>query len=219
MKSSVVAALGAAVMATLGASSAARASIINFEVVISGGSVTYTGTSLDVSTALDLDSATLLVKEVGAGDESGLAPFDAISLSAATSPPSSQIEYGSTPGPLGADVTLSWPMGAGPGADAFTETLTTVTSINQTTANAITVIMSGTVSDTGGKFTDAPVSLTLHAVQDAAQTAPPIVSFSNTTTVSSVPEASTWTMVALGFGALGYAASRRRRANISRLSA
>ena len=37
--------------------------------------------------------------------------------------------------------------------------------------------------------------------------------------VVAVPEASTWAMMALGFGALGFAAARRRKANIAMLTA
>jgi hypothetical protein len=77
--------------------------------------------------------ATFLVIEVGAGDASGLSPFDTISLSAVTSPPSSKIIYGLTPGPLGADVILSWTAGA----DTFTETLTSTLSMDRTTTDVI----------------------------------------------------------------------------------
>jgi len=45
------------------------------------------------------------------------------------------------------------------------------------------------------------------------------VSFTDTSRVSSIPETSTWAMMAIGFGALGYAASRRRKAHIATLSA
>jgi hypothetical protein len=215
MKSSTVAAFGAVAIATVGAVSAAQASIVSFDFVALDGSITYTGTSLDVSTALDLDGATLLVSEVGAGDASGLHPFDTVGLSAATSPPSNEIEYGSTPGPLGADVIVSWPSGV----DTFTETLTTVKSIDRTTLNEIAVTLTGTLSDTGGTFTDAPVLLMMHATQDFEHTLPPQVTFTNISAASAVPELSTWAMMALGFGGLGYAASRRRRVNISALAA
>ena len=219
MKSSVVAALGAAVLAALGAPSGAQASIVSFDFVALDGSITYTGTRLDVSTALDLDGAIFLVSEVGAGDASGLHPFDSISLSAATSPPSREIEYGSTPGPLGADVVLSWPIGAGPGVDAFTETLTMTTSIDRTDPNEIAVTLAGTLSDTSGAFTDAPVLLMLHATQDLEHTLPPQVTFTNISAASPVPELATWAMTALGFGALGYAASRRRKTKVFTLAA
>src|SRR5689334_13891842 len=93
MKRSAVGALGAIVVAIFGSASAAQASIVSFDFVALDGSITYTGTSLDLSTALDLDGAILLVSEVGSGDASGLHPFDTVSLSAATSPPSGEIEY------------------------------------------------------------------------------------------------------------------------------
>jgi hypothetical protein len=45
------------------------------------------------------------------------------------------------------------------------------------------------------------------------------VSFSNASGVvtPSIPEPSTWVMMALGFGALGYVAFRRRGANVTAL--
>jgi hypothetical protein len=65
MKRSVVAALGAAVIATLGVSSAAQASIVSFDFRALNGSITHDGTSLSDSTFLDLDGASLLVTLLG----------------------------------------------------------------------------------------------------------------------------------------------------------
>jgi hypothetical protein len=227
MKRSVVAALGAALVAVaLGASSAAQAAAINFIVDAIDGSPDYTGTSLDQSSALDVDNAFLVVSEVGAGDDSGLSAGDLVSISAATFP-SSNIIYGSGdkpsdfPTPLGADVTLKWPV-PGPGADTFTETLTTVKSIDRGTPNQITVTLSGTLSDTSNFFVDTPVLFTLNANQDGGPGSgnPTGVMFTNsTTTIAVIPEASTWSMMALGFATLGYAVSRRRRAKAAILSA
>jgi PEP-CTERM motif len=216
MKTSVVAALGAAMIAALAAGAAAEAATVNFGVVAFGGSILFIGSSLDQSTILDLDLSSLIVNEVSADDDSGLALFDSISLSAMTSPPSSQIIYGSGTGPasLGADVILSWPVGAGPGIDTFTETLTTVMSINRGTTGEIGLQLTGTLSDTAGDFKDTPVLLSL----TASQSGPTVgVEFTNMTSAvtPSVPEPSTWMMMALGFGALGYAGFRRRNANIA----
>jgi hypothetical protein len=61
-----------------------QAATIDFSGAAIGGLITYTGVSLDVSTELDLDDATLLVLNVTAGDASSLNPFDTISLSAET---------------------------------------------------------------------------------------------------------------------------------------
>jgi hypothetical protein len=221
MKTSVIAALGAAMIATLAPGAAAEAATVNFGVVAIGGSIIFTGSSLDQSTILDLDLSSLIVNEVSADDDSGLALFDPISLSAMTSPQSSQIIYGSGTGPgsLGADVILSWPVGAGPGVDTFTETLTTVMSINRGTTDEIGLQLTGTLSDTAGDFKDTPVLLSL----TASQSGPTVgVEFTNITSAvtpvtPSVPEPSTWVMMALGFGALGYAGFRRRNANIAAL--
>ena len=124
MKRSVIAALGAAVIATLGVSSAAQASTVSFDFSAFNGSITHDGTSLGDSTFLDLDDAALVVTSVGTGDASGLIMLvDTVTLTP------SKIIYGSGPGPLGADIILSWPVAPAPGADTFVETLTTVTEI------------------------------------------------------------------------------------------
>jgi PEP-CTERM motif len=215
MKRSVIAALSAAVITMLGGSSAAEAATIDFGVTAFDGSITFLGgPSLDQSTTLDLDLAGLAVIEISPGDESGLALFDTVSLAAMTSPPSSQIIYTSGLGPLGADVTLSW-VGLVNGAlDHFTETLTTVTSINRATTDQIGLKLTGTVIDSGGLFFNAPVLLSLTASQAGAAIQ---VGFTNTSSVvtPSAPEPSTWVMMALGFGALGYAGFRRRMAVLS----
>ena len=50
-------------------------------------------------------------------------------------------------------------------SDLFTETLTTVTEIDRNTTNAITVTLSGTLSDTLNMFTNTPAQLILSANQ------------------------------------------------------
>jgi hypothetical protein len=67
MKRSVIAALGVALIVTLGGGSVAQSAIIDFSGKVLDGSITYMGTSLDVSTELNLDSATFLVTKVGPG--------------------------------------------------------------------------------------------------------------------------------------------------------
>jgi PEP-CTERM motif len=213
MKSSVVAALGAAVFA-FGASSAAQAAMINFGIAVFGATPTYTGTSLNASTAFDFGDATLLVSEVGPGDDSGLIhKVSTVHISP------SDIVYGAGTGSTtlpGSGVTKTW---TGSTGDMFTETLTTVDSINRLTPNAITVTLSGTVSDTDGIFTDAPIFLILSASQAGGPPSTVLALMTDTTTIGAIPEASTWAMMALGFGAFGYAAARRRKTNIAALSA
>jgi hypothetical protein len=218
MKRSVVATLGVAVIATLGVSSAAQASVIGFDFSALNGSIAHDGTSLSNSTFLDLDDATLLVVSVGTDDASGLiALVDTVTLTAETSPTSSKIIYGSGPGPLGADVILSWPMAPAPGADTFIETLAAVQSIvtSAKVPDFIGVTLTGTLTDSEGHFKASPVELTFSATQTPGNI--PSVAFSNATTA--IPEPSTWVMMTLGFGALGYAASRRRKANVAVLPA
>jgi PEP-CTERM motif len=217
MKRSVIAALGAVVIVTLGASSAAEAGTIDFGVLALSDSIIYSGTSLEVSTALDLDLAIFLVTSASSGDESGLAPFvSTVNLSAATSPVSTEIIYGpgTGPGPLGADVTVSW--------GAFTETFTTVKAVarNPNIPDSIGVELTGTLTGPSGSgFVDTPVSLVLTANQAGGPGGTTSASFTNSTSISGIPEPSIWVMMALGFGALGYAGFRRRKANVATPSA
>ena len=215
MKTSIVAALGAAMIATLGADSAVRAATIDFGVVGIGGTIVSTGSGLEESTALDLDDTTLLVSGTGPGDESGLAAFDTVSVFA-PSPPDTNIIYGFGTGtsPLAPEVVLSWTGSQG----AFTETLTMVKEVarNPNSPNSIGVTLLGTVTGPPGSgFIDTPVSLTLTANQEGGPGNTITVSFTNASGVApSIPEPSTWVMMALGFGALGYGGFRRRNANI-----
>jgi PEP-CTERM motif len=213
MKRSVIAALGAAVIAMLTAGSAAEAAVVDFGVTAVDGSINYTGASLDQSTMLDLDLAILVTTETAVDDASGLTIFDPVSLVAMTFPPSTQIIYASGLGPLGADITLTWVATVGPDAGSvFTETLTTVTSINRATTDQIGLKLTGTLTSSDGSFLNAPVLLSLTASQ--ANTAIQ-VGFTNTSSVTpSIPEPSTWMMMGLGFGALGYAGFRRRKGSL-----
>lgn len=220
MKRSVVAAFGAALIAMVGASSAAQATMIDFGFSAEDGSITHDGASLDMSSQLDFDESTMLVLHVEPGDASGLMVGDVIKLSAVTSPASSDVIYGfgdmpsDFPTPLKANVILSWPINPGPGADVFTETLTTVTSINRGTPDAITVTMTGMVTDSKGLFKAAtPVQLIMTA-SEAGGSGIIGAEFTNTSNLGpSIPEPSTWVMMALGFGALGFAAVHRGKAN------
>jgi hypothetical protein len=214
MKRSVIVALSAAVIAMLAAGSAAEAATIDFGVTSFDGSISFLGgSSLDQSTTLDLDLSFLVVNEILSGDQSGVTLRDVVSLTAMTSPTSSQIIYTSGLGPLGADVVLSWVATSGPGVgDIFTETLTTVAAINRAVSDQIGLKLTGTVS--GGSFMNVPVMLNLTASESMGLID---VEFTNATTsiTPSVPEPSTWVMMALGFGSLGYAGFRRRKAMLS----
>jgi hypothetical protein len=215
MKCSATAAFGAVVIAMLGASSATHAAAVNFDFSAFDSSIIHDGTSLSDSTFLDLNDASELVTSVVFGDASGLQEGDAITLTGASSPTlNNAIIYGSGPGPLGANVILSWPMASGPGVDAFTETLTTVTTIVTAPSDPdfIAVTLTGTITDSMGLFMNAPVVLMFTATQAGANI--PSVAFSNSTTgvTPAIPEPSTWVMMALGFGVLGYAGFRRRKA-------
>ena len=171
--------------------------MIDFGVDVRGPTISYTGPRLNTSTALNLDATPLSVTALGPGDASGLALGDLISISP------TDIIYDM--GTLAGDITKTW---TGAGGDKFTEILTTVASIDRATRNAITVDLTGTVTDSFGIFkAGSPAEMLISATQVGGPGRS--VSASLTNFASSVPEPSTWVMLALGFAGLGYAAVRR----------
>jgi PEP-CTERM motif len=203
-----VSAAAIALIAGMGAASAARSATINFAVsVLGGANLGYTGGArLDLASAFDFDGASLLVSAVGSGDQSGLSPFPVLPDTVTLDP--SLIAFGAGTGSstLPTDVVKGWTGGNG---DVFTETLTNVQSINRATPNAITVFLTGTVSDTLGLFNNTPVNFILSANQVGGAGTAIEAGFTNTTVLGSIPEPSTWVMFALGFAGLGYTAIRR----------
>ncbi len=219
----VIPALAFAFIATTGASSAAQAAVntINFSVGVlpmAGGTLSYTsGSTLDNSSAFDFDNTKLDVTMVGPHDTTGVSLGDAVTLMP------TNIMYGPSPmGPdtLGMSVTKSWTVGG----DTFSEELTDVQSIIRS-MNAITVTLTGTVSDTMHLFNVTPASMMLSATQTGGEGAAISVSMTDFATTAgtrstppSTPEPSTWVMMALGFVGLGYAAIRRRSKDRSALA-
>jgi hypothetical protein len=197
MKKSV-AALGVALIATLGVTSAAQAavSVIDFGDA-SSGPVTYTGASLNVSTALDLSGATDTVTTVGSDDTTGIPTGTLITLFPL------DIVYGSGDGPQAIDLSQTWTVGG----TTYTETLSEVT-ITRSPVNSITLSFTGEV--TGGAFTDTPATLILNANQARGPGVGHAVSvaFTDAAATSGVPEPSTWVMMLLGFAGLGFVTRR-----------
>jgi PEP-CTERM motif len=208
----VVPALAAAAFATLAAGSAARAAVVDFSGVslcpTTCTGISYTGSALETSTAYDLDGTTWFVNIVKADDQSGLQVGNSFTLVPTT------LSYGMASGVV--DITLTtplvktWTATTGPDlGDKFTETLNTLTSISRgaSGSNAITFDFAGEV--TGGTlFNDTPVQLVLALTQAGG---PKNIVDAEVTNEASetVPEPSTWVMLALGFAGLGYAAVRR----------
>jgi hypothetical protein len=76
--------------------------------------------------------------------------------------------------------------------------------------------LQGTLTDAAGLFpVDSPAFLVLTASQAGGPGNVVAASLTNTSTLGAVPEPSTWVMMALGFGALGYIGSRGSKANMS----
>jgi hypothetical protein len=189
----VVPALGAVLLATIGASSAAQAARIDFSFVALGSGISAAPEPLQDATSLNLDGSVISVAGVGVGDASGLAAGNTIDISP------TDIVFGAVSATD--PVFKSWTGTFG----AFTETLTTVTSIDRSSPNALTIDLMGTV--TGGGFHGAPVTMII----DATQSGGPgnVISVSGSNSSSTIPEPSTWVMMVLGFAGLGYAAVRR----------
>lgn len=197
----VVPALASFFIATVGASSVAKAAVINFSAAafcpITCTGITYAGPTLGASTAIDLDGSVWDAEVFKPGDKSGLTAGSP--LSGPTS-----ANYGSISGPV--DITLATPIiktwtGA---LGSFTEALTTLDEVDRDD-NEIAFVLSGTV--TGGIFHDAPATLQFSLTEAGGPGN--VVSASLTNFASTVPEPSTWVMLALGFAGLGYVAARR----------
>jgi hypothetical protein len=197
----VVPALAAVLLATIGAS-AAQAARIDFSFVALGSGISAAPEPLQDATSLNLDGSVIVVSGIGVGDGSGLAAANTIAISP------TDIVFGAVSAKD--PVTKSWTGTFG----AFTETLTTVTSIDRTSPNSITIDLAGTV--TGAGFHSVPVSMII----DATQSGGPgnVISVSGSNSSSVIPEPSTWVMMVLGFAGLGYAAVRRSSKDRSALA-
>ena len=82
------------------------------------------------------------------------------------------------------------------------------------TPDQIIVHLSGTVSDTDQLFVNTPAFLVINATQFGGLGTGTSATFTSTAraVIPTIPESSTWVMMGLGFGALGFAGFRRRKA-------
>jgi hypothetical protein len=82
-----------------------------------------------------------------------------------------------------------------------------VSSVDRTSPNAVTWDLTGTV--TGGAFNNVPVTMIIDATQSGGPGS--VISVSGTN--STIPEPSTWVMMALGFAGLGFLGYRKTRSD------
>jgi hypothetical protein len=190
------AAVLAAVVLT-GASQAATVHI-DFGVTPVGGTPSYTGASLDQSTSFNFGGGLYIVNQIGGGDQSTLALGDSVSLT--------DFAYGTgNSGALTTNLVKTWDTGTG----TFTETLTSFTA-NRATTNAITLVLSGTLTGPGG------ISQLAFALLNANQVAGPgnAINWSLTNTSfnpSTVPLPAALPLFATGLGGLGLLGWRRKK--------
>ena len=187
MKTSVVAALGAGLIATLGAVSAAQADTTILDVSEQGSTITVTSTPADdLAAATDATTASWGLPDTF----TLLAPLTGTVTSFVLSNP---VEL--SPSPLGSN-TLTIVIGGVTYTDDLTET-----------ANGFGgVVLKGELmgGSLGANMTELDISYTQSGGTGNG------ISASATYSVSTpVPEPATWAMMMLGFAGLGYAALRR----------
>ena len=194
----------AALAAVMFAGSVQAATInIDFGLTPVGGTPSFTGTSLDTSTAFNFGGGLYIVNQIGAGDQSTLALSNTVSLT--------NFSYGSgNAGTLTSDLIKTWTTAAG----TFTETLTSFIA-NRATPNALTLVLAGTLLGPGG--IDQPAFAILNANEVGGPGNAVDWSLTNTSTlVSTTPLPAALPLFAsVGLGALGLIGWRRKRKQIT----
>jgi hypothetical protein len=196
--------IAAAALAVMFAGSVQAATInIDFGLTPVGGTPSFTGTSLDTSTAFNFGGGLYIVNQIGAGDQSTLALSNTVSLT--------NFSYGSgNAGTLTSDLIKTWTTAAG----TFTETLTSFIA-NRATPNALTLVLAGTLLGPGG--IDQPAFAILNANEVGGPGNAVDWSLTNTSTlVSTTPLPAALPLFAsVGLGALGLIGWRRKRKQIA----
>jgi hypothetical protein len=173
----------------------------------------YTGSTLDTSTAFNLGALTAVVGTVSGSDTTGAVSGESVSFSTAS------FTYGSgTGGTSPISLTKTF---AGTGG-TYTETLTSVEVTSRATANQINLELFGVLNGPAGSgFVNTPAGLLLSATQAGGTTF--AVSWSGTE-LSNPPNNPTPLPAALplfasGLGALGLLGWRKKRKNAAAIAA
>jgi hypothetical protein len=196
----------AAFAAAMFAGSVQAATIqIDFGLIPIGGTPSFTGASLDTSTAFDFGGGSYMVNQIGPGDQSTLALSNTVSLT--------NLSYGSgTAGTLTSDLIKTWTTASG----TFTETLTSFIA-NRGTPNALTLVLAGTLLGPGG--IDQPAFAILNANEVGGPGNAVDWSLTNTSSlVATTPLPAAlplFASVLTGLGAFGLIGWRRKRKQIA----
>jgi hypothetical protein len=191
--------MAAAVLAAVVFSGSAKAATvhIDFGLIPVGGAPSFTGASLETSTAFNFGGGSYLVNQIGAGDQSQLAFLDLVSLT--------NLTYGSgNSGTLTSDMIKTWTTASG----TFTETLTSFIA-NRQTPNALTLVLSGTLLGPGG--IDQPAFAILNANEVGGTGNAVNWSLTNTSANPTTPLPAALPLFATGLGVFGLICRRRNR--------
>jgi hypothetical protein len=197
----------------------AQAAQMDFSIGFFGGTPSYTGASLDLSTAFNLGGGTYQVSGVGSGDTTGIIAGAILSILPAS------FSYGSGTGSLvglSTNVIKTFTVGV----NTFTETLSSIVVTSRSSANQINLELLGVLNGPG--FVNTPAGFLLSATQSGGPGATAcsghLCAVSWSATEQSNPPGFTPLPAALplfasGLGALGLLGWRRKRKNAAAIAA
>jgi hypothetical protein len=195
----------------------AQAALMDFAISPLGGAPSYTGASLDTSTAFYLGGGTYQVSNKSAGDTTGVTVGQALSIVPDT------FTYGSATGvlePFTVTKTFTTTGGSFPGL--YTETLTSIAVLSRV-SNNISLELFGVLNGPAGSgFVNTPAGLLLNANQAGGPGTNNSVGWS-ATELSNPPQLTplpaALPLFASGLGALGLLGWRKKRKNAAAIAA
>ena len=195
----------------------AQAALMDFAISPLGGTPSYTGATLDSSTAFYLGGGTYQVSNVNAADTTGVTVGAALSIVPDT------FTYGSSTGIAQAiSVTKTFTTTGGSFPGLYTETLTSIAVLSRA-ANTIDLELFGVLNGPAGSgFSNTPAGLLLDANQSGGpgnSVAWSATELSNPPPLGGTPLPAALPLFASGLGALGMLGWRRKRKNAAAIAA